>query len=151
MKNLILLILTLVALVACEKQYENPVQPAGNTVSKPTDDASAQENKNEIKEEDIFAENREFPVGNSDCNKLVYNGRYGNDFNSAVDSLRRICRLDEYGEDGYEVMREPILNVHFNYDDRSFYSVWFQNENYLSRFFWLDDRGNNYDHLFCDD
>jgi hypothetical protein len=103
-----------------------------------------------ISEENIFAENREFSIGNSECNKLVYNGRYGNDFNSAVDSLRRICRLDEY-EDGYEVMREPILNVHFNYDDRSFYSVWFQNENYLSEPFWLDDRGNNYDHLFCDD
>ena len=106
-----------------------------------------------ISEENIFAENREFSIGNSECNKLVYNGRYGNDFNSAVDSLKRICawRLNEYGEDGYEVMIEPILNVNFSYDDRSFYSVWFQNENYLSRPFWLDDRGNNYDHLFCDD
>ncbi len=106
-----------------------------------------------ISEENIFAENREFSIGNFECNKLVYNGRYGNDFNSAVDSLKRICawRLNEYGEDGYEVMREPILNVNFSYDDRSFYSVWFQNENYLSEPFWLDDRGNNYNHLFCDD
>lgn len=106
-----------------------------------------------ISEENIFAGNREFSIGNSECNKLVYNGRYGNDFNSAVDSLKRICawRLNEYGEDGYEVMIEPILNVNFSYDDRSFYSVWFQNENYLSEPFWLDDRGNNYDHLFCDD
>lgn len=106
-----------------------------------------------ISEENIFAGNREFSIGNSECNKLVYNGRYGNDFNSAVDSLKRICawRLNEYGEDGYEVMIEPILNVNFSYDDRSFYSVWFQNENYLSEPFWLDDKGNNYDHLFCDD
>lgn len=99
-----------------------------------------------IKEESIFNENKSFTINNGSAT-MRYEGRIGNDFDSALDSLKILYKqtLEFYGEDGYNIKKEKII-VDFNYDDRAFFLLTFIDKkninNWLITGIVIDEKGN---------
>ncbi|MDR1226366.1 MAG: hypothetical protein LBK47_05635 [Prevotellaceae bacterium] len=114
-------------------------------------------NENDIQEEVIFDENKRFTIyPTPGCATIAYESRIGNNFNSALDSLKKIYKqtLDTYGEDGYYVEKENI-NVDFSYDDRDFFLLTFIDKaniyNYLITSVVIDEKGNYFYANWCED
>jgi hypothetical protein len=69
------------------------------------------------------------------CETLEYVGRIGNDFNTALDSLRKLKNISS------EIIKEP-LEVLFDYDNRQFFGITYGNCGVYSDV--LDTKGNYY-------
>jgi len=108
------------------------------------------DNNNTIVEETIFANKRFFSTkGGCEATgykSIMYEGRIGNDFDSALDSLIKLEKQYNFDSIG------KIIAIDFEYDDRLFYLI-----NFIFRpsitvpFYVIDSRGNYFYVGFCDD
>ena len=122
---------------------------------------SVVEKKENIQEESIFKENKNFTIDKG-CASITYQTRIGNYFNSALDSLMKsyepmlnlLATEGHYSGKGYNIDQIKI-NVDFDYDNRSFilltitdivnvYNILFTNDI-------IDDKGNHYFLIPCED
>ncbi|GHV36515.1 hypothetical protein FACS1894178_7840 [Bacteroidia bacterium] len=74
------------------------------------------------------------------CETLEYIGRIGNDFDTALDSLRRLKNISS------EIIKEP-LEVLFDYDNRQFFGITYGDCGVYSDV--LDTKGNYYLRTWC--
>ncbi|MDR2813904.1 MAG: hypothetical protein LBB79_04520 [Prevotellaceae bacterium] len=120
----------------------------------------SEENVVEIEEEAIFKDkpfkDRIFTYAASECGKIIYAGRIGNDFDSALDSLKIMNKqlLAPYGEDGYNVEKEKVV-INFPYDDREFFRLTFKDKKNTYNWFIygivIDEKGNYFHDEWCDE
>ena len=109
-----------------------------------------------IVEETVFKNNKIYKLGGYGCGTIVYEGRIGNDFDSALDPLRIIYKqtLEHYGEGGYYIDKEKII-VDFSYDSRDFFLLTFIDKkniyNWLLTSIVIDEKGNYFYVNWCED
>ena len=112
------------------------------------------ENESKIEEEAIFENNKIFTI--QSCTKIIYENRIGNDFDSALDSLKIMYEqtLEHYGEDGYYVEKEKI-DVIFCHDNRDFFLLTFIDKtnihNLILTSIVIDEKGNLFYVRYCED
>jgi len=91
------------------------------------------------------------------CGSIVFHSNIGKDFDSALDSLIKLREslifANTWVEEYY--IEKEILTIDFNQDDRVFYSIGFKDrikELYIfSINDVIDNRGNYYNILWCED
>ena len=100
-----------------------------------------------------------YSVDKNPCRCVVFKGKIGNDFDSALDSLKNLNEakfIEEeitgywsigYYSGGYFIEKEKV-NVDFIDDDRAFFYIMFMDSvvtyRQLNRFDVLDEKGNYY-------
>lgn len=106
----------------------------------------------EIQEESLFNENKTFTIGNG-TSYILYQGRIGNDFDSALDSLikkfepimKNLTTEGHYSGEGFNINKEK-MNVNFSYDSREFILLTFIDKANLYRYLFtgdvIDENGN---------
>ena len=107
----------------------------------------------ENQEESIFNDNKTFNIIYGACGSIMYDSRFGNDFDSALDSLIKHNELFIGGREYY--IEKEMMTIDFNYDDRTFYSIGFidnvQNFHIFALTDVLDSNGNYFVILWCED
>ena len=113
-----------------------------------------------IEEEDIFKTDKNFNVIGG-CKTTVYKSifytnRFGNDFDSALESLIRLREPEIMNHrpnvENYYIEKNMIF-IDFEYDDRKFYLIEFIDSirDYPVIIDVIDSRGNCYAIIFCED
>ena len=112
-----------------------------------------EEDDAKIQEESIFNENKTFKIIHGACGSIMYDSRFGNDFDSALDSLIKHNELFIGGREYY--IEKEKMTIDFNYDNRDFYSISFidkvQNFHIFSLSDVIDNNGNHFFILWCED
>lgn len=111
----------------------------------------------ENSEESMFYENKTFPIIHGACGSIMYQGRIGNNFDSALDSLikRRepMIYANTWVKEYY--IEKETMTIDFNYDNRMFYSIGFIDKVQKIHIFSLSDvidsNGNYFTILWCED
>ena len=113
-----------------------------------------------IQEEPVFNENKSFTINR--FAKITYQGRIGENFDIALDSLIKIYEPlmsileteGHYSGEGFNIEKEKI-NVDFSYDTRAFILLTFVDKaniyNYLFTGDVIDEKGNYYRLIECVD
>ena len=142
MKQILFSFLFLPLFVACDSSAseEDPMAILENNVS--------------LQEETLFKENKTFDIRNGG-ELLIYLGRIGYDFDSALDSLKNsyepllntLAKEGHYSGEGYDITKEK-MDVNFVYDNREFTLLTFIDKanvyQYLITCEVIDSKGNNY-------
>ena len=83
------------------------------------------ENDTDMQEESIFKENKTFKIIHGACGTIMYQGRIGNDFDSALDLLIKLREPTIFANTWVEeyYTEKEVMTIEFNYDDRTFYSI----------------------------
>lgn len=114
-----------------------------------------------LQEEMLFSENKSFLIDGG-CAAINYRFRLGVDFDSALDSLIKryepilnaLTKEGHYGGEGYTINKE-IINVDFKYDSREFILLTFIDKTNAYRYIFtgdvIDEKGNYYTYMACDD
>lgn len=122
--------------------------------------SSEEENKADMQEEPLFKENQTFTIGNG-CSSIMYLGKIGYDFESALDSLTRkrepmlnaLAKMGSYSGE-YNIDKKKI-DVDFSYDSRYFILLTFidKTNNYpiFSSIDVIDEKGNYYGLIWPED
>lgn len=122
---------------------------------------SSEENNANLQEEPFFNDNKTFTVRNGGSS-IIYLGKIGYDFESALDSLTRkyepmlnsLAKMGSYSGKGYNIDKERI-DVDFNYDSRDFTRLTFIDKinNYpiFSSADVIDEKGNLYGLIMPED
>ena len=109
-------------------------------------------NKADMQEEPIFKENQTFTIGNG-CSSIMYLGKIGYDFESALDSLTKIykpmlntlAQEGHYSGKGYNIDKKE-MNVDFDYDSRKFILLTFSDKTNIYQILFshdvIDEKGN---------
>jgi hypothetical protein len=100
----------------------------------------------------------EYTVDQHPCVCIKFKGKIGNDYDSALDSLKRwyepcfqrLIAEGNYSGEGYFVEKVKI-NVDFTEDDRNFFRLTFTDSvsirNHIASFDVLDEKGNYYKYI----
>ena len=117
-------------------------------------------NKADMQEEPIFKENQTFTIGNG-CSSIMYLGKIGNDFESALDSLTRkrepmlnaLAKMGSYS--GEYTIDKKKIDVDFSYDSRDFILLTFidktNNFPIFSSVDVIDEKGNYFGLIWPED
>ena len=122
--------------------------------------SSEEENKADMQEEPLFKENQTFTIGNGGSS-IMYLGKIGNDFESALDSLTRkrepmlnaLAKMGSYSGE-YNIDKKKI-DVDFSYDSRDFILLTFidktNNFPIFSSVDVIDEKGNYFGLIWPED
>ena len=122
--------------------------------------SSEEENKADMQEEPLFKENQTFTIGNGGSS-IMYLGKIGNDFESALDSLTRkrepmlnaLAKMGSYS--GEYTIDKKKIDVDFSYDSRDFILLTFidktNNFHIFSSVDVIDEKGNYFGLKWADD
>ena len=122
--------------------------------------SSEEENKADMQEEPLFKENQTFTIGNGGSS-IMYLGKIGNDFESALDSLTRkrepmlnaLAKMGSYS--GEYTIDKKKIDVDFSYDSRDFILLTFidktNNFPIFSSVDVIDEKGNYFGLIWPED
>jgi len=113
--------------------------------------------ENVIEEETIFENNKVFSIiGGCETipyKSIIYTGRIGNDFDSALDSLITLKKQSSTISIENCFIETEMITIDFTYDDRLFYIVGFMDS--IRHFYVsldvIDSKGNYFDIIWCED
>ena len=115
---------------------------------------SAENHDSDWQEELVFIDNKSFSIAGGAAS-VLYRGRIGDNFDSALDSLTRryepqlkmLANEGHYSGEGYAIGKEK-LQVDFSYDSRAFWLLTFTDKANIYNLIFvgdvIDDKGNHY-------
>jgi len=107
-------------------------------------------------DETLFKKHKTFKIIDGACGSIKYQGKIGNNFDSALDSLIKLREPFIYGNPRVEeyYIEKEIMTIDFKYDDRVFFSIGFTDSRGLHIFSLtdvIDSKGSYFVIRWCKD